>query len=174
MVAPAGKHNGGKPKFPAINGGGRGEGRKGGGRPGCMFARGCTGNSPRDLVLAIRKARLVGRASCPVCLREVAPSPAIGSPPLAPFYLSPRPPIVLFLPIFRRPSYPYPPAPFLSAPRRAYIRVFLFLHAAAAASAPSSLATQTSINFAGSGPTVFQFRVSTVNASAFDRQRCGE
>lgn len=33
-----------------------------------------------------------------------------------------------------------------------------------AASAPSSLATQTSINFAGSGPAVFQFRVSPVNA----------
>lgn len=76
--------------------------------------------------------------------------------------------IVLFLPIFRLPSFlyhtPFPLFPFF--PDRAYIRVFLFLHAVAVASAPSSLATQTSINFAGSGPTVFQFRVSTVNAGA--------
>lgn len=65
--------------------------------------------------------------------------------------------------------YPFPP-PLPFFPDRAYIRVFLFLHAVAVASAPSSLATQTSINFAGSGPTVFQFRVSTMNASALDRQ----
>lgn len=59
-----GKTTEGKPKFPAINGGGR-EGRPTGG---CILVRGCTGNLPRNPVLAIRKARLVGRASRPVCL----------------------------------------------------------------------------------------------------------
>lgn len=59
-----GKITEGKPKFPAINGGER-EGRPTGG---CILVRGCTGNLPRNPVLAIRKARLVGRASRPVCL----------------------------------------------------------------------------------------------------------
>lgn len=142
-----------------------------------MLACGCTGNSSRDLVLAIRKARLVGRASRPVCLREVAPSSAIGPIPRT-ILPPPRPtPLLNRSFFFSRYSvsplssivYPFPP-PLPFFPDRAYIRVFLFLHAVAVASAPSSLATQTSINFAGSGPTVFQFRVSTMNASALDRQ----
>lgn len=56
-------------------------------------------------------------------------------------------------------------------------RVYLFLYGRPVASAPSSLATQTSINFAGSGPAVFQFRVSPVNAKhgpRYDEMVAGE
>lgn len=107
-----GKTTEGKPKFLAINSGmeraGERERRPTGG---CMLARGCTGNLPRNPVLAIRKARLAGRASRPVCakLRQVL---AIGPPsrvrhPPPPAHTQP---IVLSLPIFRSPS-PLSPLP---------------------------------------------------------------
>jgi len=72
----------------------------------CSLSRGCTGNLPRNPVLAIRKVRLVGRAS-PVCakLRQVLQSvhPLARHPP------PPVQPIVLSLPIFRSPTPPPPP-----------------------------------------------------------------
>lgn len=157
-----GKITEGKPKFPAINGGGREKNDQ----PRGLYARSLadvqeicletpywlSGRSGWSVVHRVQSARscakFCNRSTLPRVIRPLLFNRS--------FFLSRY--SVLQLP--RLPSL------LLSTPCWAYTRIFLFLRAVAAASAPSSFATQTSINFAGSGPTVFQFRVSTVNASS--------
>jgi len=166
-----------------------------------MHARGCTGNSPGDLVLAIRKAWSLARPlrrvqSACAKLRQVPP---IGPPSraiLLCFLLLLLVVLLHFLVLVLihqvlpnrsfffsryfvpRSPHPLPPDHPSPVPSRCAHRSSLHSGfplsargrgAAPRCSLPSSLATQTSINFAGSGPTVFQFRVSTLNASALDR-----
>ena len=138
----------------------------------------------RRRVSVIRRPGSNSRAPCPACLRQVLQS-------VLSFSLSSSPSLSLSLSLSLSPSAtrmlcssresalsasppPLSHSPFAPVPLRSQgwfalflpcFRVYLFLYGGRpVASAPSSLATQTSINFAGSGPAVFQFRVSPVNA----------
>lgn len=185
--AGGGKTTKGKPKFPAINGGGRRRRPRGSEarpkRDACSrmyrkfawrtrigYQEGLVGRSAvRPVQSACAKLRQVPQSVHP-------PTPPMPSSSITSSSFSSSSARVLSNRSFFFSRY------FACSPRSVY------LHAPAAQPTfgfsscrarprcspslhpPSSLATQTSINFAGSGPTVFQFRVSTLNASALDRE----